>query len=59
MKSVVLSCLLLCAAGSALAVKSSQWLSMKDILFDKKVPPSPLATNLAARIAACSVMPKP
>ncbi len=36
-----------------------QWLAMKDILFDKKVQATPLATNLAARIAAYSVNPKP
>jgi SH3 domain-containing YSC84-like protein 1 len=35
-----------------------QWLSTKDILFDKKVRPTPTATNLAARITACSVVPK-
>jgi lipid-binding SYLF domain-containing protein len=36
-----------------------QWLAMKDILFDKKVQATPLATNLAVRIAAYSVNPKP
>jgi SH3 domain-containing YSC84-like protein 1 len=36
-----------------------QWLSMKDILFDKKVQPTSLAANLAARITAYSIIPKP
>ncbi len=35
-----------------------QWLSMKDILIDKKVRPTPLAANLAARIEAYSTVPK-
>jgi lipid-binding SYLF domain-containing protein len=35
-----------------------QWLSMKDILFDKKVQPTPVATSLASAITACSVIPR-
>jgi lipid-binding SYLF domain-containing protein len=36
-----------------------QWLSMKDILFEKKVQPTALATDLAAAITAYSVISKP
>jgi lipid-binding SYLF domain-containing protein len=35
-----------------------QWLSMKDILFEKKVQPTAGATNLAAKITAYSVVHK-
>jgi lipid-binding SYLF domain-containing protein len=36
----------------------NQWLSMKDILMDKKVQQTPLAASLAAKIEAYSAIPK-
>jgi lipid-binding SYLF domain-containing protein len=35
-----------------------QFVTMRDILFDKKVPPTPAAASLAARIIAYSTVPK-